>query len=183
MASIASPVSPPSAPVDWMSRARTPLAAVAVILVAIDCIGLGLHLADETRDSITRQQPEARAQTRVTAPNAVVESDSLEASGSASRTRVTTPSGVLVGPVAPPVVNTPPAAPGTNPSTPTPPTPAVPLAQAGVAVPALGVQASLGLGDNSCTTLDLTLLALGDCPAPQGEGAVILQLGGSLLGN
>ncbi len=165
-----------------MDRARMPLAAIAAILVAIDCIGLGLHLADEARDSITRQQPESRAQTRVTAPDAVVESGSFEASGSTRGARVTTPSGVLIGPVAPPVVTTSPIDNGTSPSTPTP-SPAVPLAQIGVAVPALGIQASIGLGDNSCTTLDLTLLALGDCPAPAGDGAVVLRLGGSLLGS
>lgn len=160
-----------------------PIAAAAAILVAIDCIGLGLHLADENRGAISQQQPQARAQTRVTAPDAVVDSSNLEASATTNRTRVTTPTGVLIGPVAPPIVTTPSGSnPGTNPSTPTP-TPAVPLAQTNIAVPALGVQASIGLGDNSCTTLDLTLLALGDCPAPDGEGAVILQLGGSLLGN
>ena len=74
--------------------------------------------------------------------------------------------------------------PDTPPAAPTPtPTPVVPLLQTTVGVPALGVNAQLGLGDGSCTTVDLTLLALGDCPAPDGDGAVILQLGGSLLGN
>ena len=46
----------------------------------------------------------------------------------------------------------------------------------------LGLQASLGLGDGSCTTVNLTVIALGDCPTPTGDGPVILHLGGSLLG-
>ena len=83
----------------------------------------------------------------------------------------------LIGPVAPPVVSPTPTSP-----TPTPlPGPAVPLAQIDAMIPGVA-QISLGLGDNSCTTIDLTLLALGGCPAPSGDGPVILHLGGTLLG-
>lgn len=185
MASIASPLAPSAAPSgDWQSRARKPLAVTATLLIAIDCIGLGLHLADETRQA-ANPQPQARAQARVTAPEAVVDSSTVDATApSTNRTRATTPTGVFIGPVAPPIV-VPPGTnpPGANPSAPPTTAPAVPLAQAGIAVPALGAQVSLGLGDNSCTTVDLTLLALGNCPAPEGDGAVILQLGGALLGD
>jgi hypothetical protein len=40
----------------------------------------------------------------------------------------------------------------------------------------------VGVGDGGCTAVDLTVLALGDCPTPTGDGAVVLNLGGSLLG-
>lgn len=148
-------------------------------------MGLGMHLADANNDARTAEPaPDARARTTVTAPNAVVDSSSVEAAAGSNgtRTRTTTSSGAFIGPVAPPVVTTTP--PANTPASNTPgATPVVPLVQANVAVPALGVQASLGLGDGACTTVDLTLLALGNCPAPAGDGAVILQLGGSLLGN
>ncbi len=164
-----------------------PLAAAAALLIAIDFIGLGMHLADATNNAATADQPLNQARTRVTAPNAVVNADSLDAVNATSgRTRTTTASGVLIGPVAPPVVT--PGGTASAPTTPSPsptpsPPPANPLVQSNVGVPALGANVGLGLGDGSCTTVDLTLLALGDCPAPDGEGAVIVQLGGSLLGN
>jgi hypothetical protein len=191
VASIASPATASvKVPADWTERLRVPLAATAAVLIAIDFIGLGLNLADAPRNAARSNPAEQRAQTRVAAPEAVVDSGALSsgtaaASGS-SGTRTAAPSGVLIGPVAPPVVTTQPGSspsPNSSPPTPAPEAPAVPLAQTGVAVPALGAQVSLGLGENSCTTVDLTLLALGDCPAPEGDGAVILQLGGSLLGN
>jgi hypothetical protein len=169
---------------DWMTRARRPLAATAAALIAIDLIGLGMHLADAANPAARADsQPRSQARTSVTAPNAVVDSSTVEAAAG-TRTRPTTPSGVFVGPVAPPVVTATPPSTNTGGSTPTTtPTPVVPLLQANVGVPALGVNVQLGAGDGSCTTVDLTLLALGDCPAPAGDGAVILQLGGSLLGN
>ncbi|MEY2426969.1 MAG: hypothetical protein QOI61_2541, partial [Actinomycetota bacterium] len=55
--------------------------------------------------------------------------------------------------------------------------------QADLAVPALGTQVSLGVGDGGCTGIDLTVLAIGDCAAAPGDGAVVLNLGGLLLGD
>lgn len=173
-----------------MDRLRVPLAATAALLIAVDFIGLGMHLADTDRNAASGDASARRAQARITAPEAVVDSSSLTADVAVGQgqSRTATPSGVLIGPVAPPVVGPQPTAtpsPGSNAPQPgpTPESPAVPLAQTTIGVPALGAQVSLGAGENSCTTVDLTLLALGDCPAPEGDGAVVLQLGGSLLGD
>lgn len=187
MASIASP-SAATAPHlgDLKTRLRAPLLALVAVISAIDFIGLGLHLADAKNDAATSEPaPRAQARTTITAPNAVVDSADVAAASGANASRTATPSGVLIGPVAPPVVTTPSGNSGTPSPTPTPtPAPgATPVLQTGVGVPALGVNASVGLGEGSCTTVDLTLIALGDCPAPAGDGAVILQLGGSLLGD
>jgi hypothetical protein len=75
-----------------------------------------------------------------------------------------------------------PTAPG-NATTPPPSPQPTPIAQADLGVPALSTQVSLGLGDGGCTSIKLTVLALGDCPVVGGDGAVILNLGGSLVGD
>lgn len=180
VATIASPLAPAS--IDWKTRARRPLAGAVVALLAIDAIGLGLHLADAANPvSRAQTQPRVQARTTVTAPNAVVNGETIESA--AGTTKTTTPTRAFIGPVAPPVVTTPPPSnSGTPAPTPTPATP-VPLLQTAVGVPALGVNAQVGLGDGSCTSVNLTVIALGSCPTPQSDGAVVLQLGGSLLGN
>ncbi len=181
MATIASPLAPAS--IDWKTRVRRPLAGAVVALLAIDAIGLGLHLADAA-NPVTRSQtqPRVQARTTVTAPNAVVNGETIESAIGSGTTNTTTPTRAFIGPVAPPVVTTTPPNSGTPAPTPTPATP-VPLLQTGVGVPALGVNAQVGLGDGSCTSVNLTVIALGSCPTPQSDGAVVLQLGGSLLGN
>jgi hypothetical protein len=176
----------------WTARARTPLIALTVALVALDAIGLGLRWADASNNAISEVTPHV-LQPHVSAPDAVVAgSDNLTSSGSSasgysssgSGSRgATTGSGALIGPVAPPVAQPTPNTPTKNPATPAPaPTPAVPLAQVDLAVPGVA-QVSVGAGDNSCTTIDLTLIALGNCPVPSGDGPVILHVGGSLVGH
>lgn len=169
-------------PIDWMSRLRVPLTAIAVGILSLDAIGLAVHWADDTntaiRDSVARD-----AEARITAPDAVVSGSQLSGestsgvSASAGSNTGNTVGGLVMGPVAPPVASPTPAppAPTTNPA------PAVPLAQIDAVIPGVA-QISLGLGENSCTTIDLTLLALGGCPAPSGDGPVILNLGGTLFG-
>ncbi len=168
--------------IPWKTRARTPLIALTVALVALDAIGLGLRWADASNQSIGDVTPRV-LQPHVTAPDAVVSGSDLDASSSRSTQRGTkttsrpgtTDSGALIGPVAPPVAQPTPGSPSPT------PTPAVPLAQLDVAIPGVA-QISVGAGDNSCTTVDLTVLALGECPTPTGEGPVIVRLVGSLLG-
>ena len=166
-----------------LQRIRVPLAALAAGILIVDVFGLGLDWANAVRDSATSAAPRTRA--RQTVPSPVVDAaDNLSSpgqSGSLSGGTSGTTSSPLVGP---PVVSQPPSNPSGSPSNPaTPPAPAVPLAQVDAAVPMLGLQASLGLGDGSCNTVDLTVIALGDCSPPTGDGPVILHLGGSLLGN
>ncbi len=180
--------------IPWMTRVRTPLIALTVALVALDAIGLGLRWADVNSGAVGEVTPRV-LQPRVTSPDAVVAGGDLSGSDVSNSASGTTTAntragggsgGSLIGPVAPPVVPRP------NPGSPTPgtpspgapapaPSPAVPLAQIDAAVPG-AAQISLGAGDNSCTTVDLTLLAPGDCPAPSGEGPVVVHVGGSLLG-
>jgi RNA polymerase sigma factor (sigma-70 family) len=64
---------------------------------------------------------------------------------------------------------------------PEPPPPGQPLVQANASVAeVLGV--SIGAGENSCTSLQLTeLIVGGDCPPPPGDGAVRLQLNGGTI--
>ena len=180
---VATLAAPAPKAIPWKTRARTPLIALTVALVALDAIGLGLRWADASNQSIGDVTPRV-LQPHITAPDAVVSGSDLDASSSRSTGRGTntasrsgtTDSGALIGPVAPPVVKPAPGPGSTNPT----PTPAVPLAQVDLAIPGVA-QVSIGAGDNSCTTIDLTLLALGDCPTPTGEGPVILHIGGSLL--
>ena len=176
-----------------LERYRRPLAALAATILVIELMGLGMHLADSVESPFANDTP-TRTKARVDGPEALVPSSANPSANSGSRAgaRVSPDgclalnSGCYAGPVA-----APPSASGsggttTNPSggnTTTPPTTAPkPLAQADVAVPPLGVQASIGLGDGGCTGLDLTVLAVGDCPAASGEGPVLVNLGGSLLG-
>lgn len=181
-AAVSSPTARSLNPIDWMSRLRVPLTAIAVGILSLDAIGLAVHWADDTntaiRDSIARD-----AEARITAPETVVDGSQLGGgatsgvSTSASSNTGSAIGGLVMGPVAPPVVSPSPAtpAPTTNPA------PAVPLAQIDAVIPGVA-QISLGLGQNSCTTIDLTLLALGGCPAPTGDGPIILNLGGTLFG-
>jgi len=176
---VATIAAPSSQGISWSARARTPLIALTVALVALDAIGLGLRWADASNNAIGEIAPRV-LKPGIAAPDAVVSGSDLPSISSGTNVRTSDPEGVtspgpLVGPVAPPVARPTPTAP-----TPTP-APAVPLAQIDIAIPGLA-QISLGAGDNSCTTIDLTLLALGNCPMPTGDGPVILHLGGSLLG-
>jgi hypothetical protein len=174
-----------------LERFRRPLAVVASLLLVVDLIGLGLHLADAVGSPFANDRP-ARAKATVGGPDAVVPGSAVLGSLSgrqtgASRPRSAEPygclalnSGCYAGPPAPTPGTTPPGGSTTTPPN-TPPKP-VPVVQADVAVPALGTQVSLGVGDGGCTAIDLTLIALGNCPAATGDGPVILHLGGSLLG-
>jgi hypothetical protein len=179
----------------WLEKLRRPLAALAATLLVVDLMGLGMHLADSAQSPFADDAP-TRAKTTIGGPEAVVPNTAVSA-GDATRqaARTSEPlgclaldSGCYVGPPAPTATptNTPTGSNTTPPGkTPTPtPAPAPqPLAQADVGVPALGVEASLGLGDGSCTGLDLTLIAVGDCPPATGDGGLRLNLGGSLLGD
>ena len=169
-----------------LTRLRRPLAAISAALLVIDLIGLGLHLADAANAPFASETAN-RAETRVGGPEAVVKGDDIapRAGNSTSTRRVAQPLGCLAAGsgcyVAPPPTST-----GKTPSPQGPsagPAPVTPIAQVGAAVPALGTQVSLGLGDDGCTGVALlNLLALGDCAAPAGDGAVVLPLGGSLVG-
>jgi hypothetical protein len=174
-----------------LERFRRPLSALAATILVIDLMGLGMHLADSVESPFANDTP-TRTKARVDGPEALVPSSANPGANPVSRAgaRVSPDgclalnSGCYAGPVAPPSSGS--GGTTTNPSggnTATPPTTAPkPLAQANVAVPALGVQASLGLGDGGCTGLDLTVLAVGECPAASGEGPLLVNLGGSLLG-
>ena len=162
------------------------------MLLVVDLLGLGLHLADTVANPFANDAP-THAKVRVGGPDAVVPSTAVAASEANRQAAHTSEplgclalnSGCYAGPPAPPTnaptpgTVTPPAN-GGSPATSAPkPTP---LAQADVAVPALGAQVSLGVGDGGCTGLALTVLAVGNCPPASGGGAVIVHLGGSLLG-
>ena len=175
-----------------LERVRRPLAVIAALLLVVDLIGLGLHLADGVKSPFADDTPR-RAKTSVGGPEAVVPSSDVFGArterGATSRTATAaTPLGCLAlesgcyPAAAPPAApaGTPPSA---GPATPPPSTQPVPVAQADLAVPALGTQVTLGVGEGSCTSVNLTVLALGDCPVTSGDGPVILNLGGSLLGN
>ncbi|HVT78774.1 MAG TPA: hypothetical protein VHD87_17165 [Acidimicrobiales bacterium] len=180
-----------------LERLRRPLAAVAATLLVIDLMGLGMHYADSAQNPYANETP-TRAKTSIGGPEAVVPGASLAIGPSADDATTAQPTGCLrldsgcyAGPPAPSASPTPngtattPAPSGGSTGTPAPaPTPAAtPVVQAGVGVPALGTQVSLGVGDNSCTGLTvLAALAIGDCPAPSGSGPITLNLGGSLLG-
>lgn len=163
-----------------LERARRPLAVITAVLLAVDLIALGLHLADSVENPLAEDAP-TQAKTRVEAPDAVVPSTDA-ARGGGQRTAAATPTSPI-GPVGP----DPSPAPGGGPSAPQPkPAPSpeqVPVVQANVGVPALGTQVSLGVGDGGCTSLGLTVLSVGDCPQVSGDGPVVLQVGGSLLGD
>ncbi len=168
-----------------LERLRRPLAGVAVLILVLDFIGLGLNLADSAESPFANDAP-AGPRARVVNPDAVVPDTAVPTRAPTSRTRAAQPLGCLasasecfIGPPAP--TPTGPGAAG-PPATP-PPAEPVPVVQAALRVPALSTQASLGLGDGSCTGLDLSLIALGDCPVASGDGAVILQLRGALLGD
>lgn len=163
-----------------------------MLLLVVDFIGLGLHLADGVSSPFASDAP-IGAKARVDTPEAVVPGSVVGDRVSApARSRPAEPLGCLSATsdcYSPPA---PAAAPGTTPPgntaapAPTPTTPGtkpVPVAQADLAVPAVGAQVSLGVGDGGCTGIALTLLAVGDCSAASGDGAVVLELGGSLLGD
>jgi hypothetical protein len=176
----------------FLERFRRPLSALAATILVVDLMGLGMHLADSTASPFANDTP-TRAKVRVGGPEAVVPSTAVAGTGAnhqAARTAqpvgcLALASGCYAGPTAPTAPNgggktaTPPPAGGSTPPAAQP----KPLAQADVAVPALGAQASLGLGDGSCTGLTLTVLDVGGCPAATGTAPVIVKLGGSLLGD
>ncbi|MEY2418754.1 MAG: hypothetical protein QOG90_1434 [Actinomycetota bacterium] len=176
----------------FLERFRRPLSALAATILVVDLMGLGMHLADSAESPFANDAP-TRAKVRVGGPEAVVPNTSVAGAGADRRAaRTVEPLGCLAissGCYAGPAVSsTPPT--GSNTATPqgngggsTTPNAAKPIAQADVAVPALGAQVSVGVGDGGCTGLDLTLLAVGGCPAPTGDGPVIVKLGGSLLGD
>ncbi|MEY2470693.1 MAG: hypothetical protein QOK28_22 [Actinomycetota bacterium] len=177
----------------FLERLRRPLSALAATILVIDLMGLGMHLADSAESPFANDAP-TRAKVRVGGPEAVVPNTTVAGAGADRRAdRTVQPLGCLAissGCYAgPPASSTPPS--GSNTATPqgngggttTPANAAKPLAQADVAVPALGAQVSLGVGDGGCTGLDLTLLAVGGCPAATGDGPVIVKLGGSLVGD
>ncbi len=170
-----------------LDRVRRPLAAAAALLLVADLIGLGMHLADGATSPFAGDTPTA-AKARVDTPEAVVPGSVLgtqtsRVSGS-DRSRAAEPLGCLsassgcYNPPAPTSPGKTPAAPPTTPGA--QPTPAV---QADLAVPALGAQVSLGVGEGGCTGIALTVLAVGDCAAAPGDGAIVLNLGGTLLGD
>lgn len=177
-----------------LDRFRRPLAALAATILVIDLMGLGMHLADSAESPFANDTP-TRAKVRVGGSEAAVVPGSARAGADTHHVAARTVgplgclainSGCYAGPPAAPT--TPPTGgPSTAPSgggttTPTTP-PAKPLAQADIGVPALGAQASLGVGDGGCTGLGLSALSLGGCPTATGDGPVIVKLGGSLLGN
>jgi hypothetical protein len=175
---------------DLLERLRRPLQALTAVLLVIDLMGLGMHLADSAESPFANDTP-TRAKTRVGGPSAVVPGSpesGLGTSRQAARTEqpvgcLALNSGCFAGPPAP----TPSPSGGTTtpPSggTTTPPTQPQPVLQADLGVPALGAQVSLGVGDGGCTGLSaLSILALGNCPQATGNGPVILNLGGTALG-
>jgi hypothetical protein len=166
-------------------RARGVLVAAAVVIVAVDSIGLGLDWANAVRDGASSAAPRTRAQQTVPSPVVDAADNPLISGQPGAGLRGGAAGGTASSPLVGPPVVAAPSGGTTSPSNPGPsaPAPVVPLAQIDAAVPMLGLQASLGLGDGACNTVDLTVIALGDCSAPTGDGPVILHLGGSLLGN
>lgn len=170
-----------------LERVRRPLAVIAALLLVVDLIGLGLHLADRVTSPFASDAP-AAAKTRVEGPEAVVPdtvSGPRTRVGGSDRSRSAEPLGCLSASsgcyVAPS-----PTSPGSNSPAPTTPpggTQPVPVVQSNLGVPALGPQVSVGLGEGSCTGIDLTVLAIGECPTASGDAPVVLELGGSLLGD
>jgi hypothetical protein len=159
-------------------------------VLVVDLIGLGLHLADAVQSPFANDTP-ATAKARIGGPEAVVpSSDAVGPRGGRAAPSTSRPaepygclsaaSGCYAGPPAPGA--TPPGNTATPPVSPSSPKP-VPVVQADLAVPSLGAQVSLGAGDGGCTTVDLTVIALGDCPRAVGDGPVVLNLSGSLLGD
>jgi hypothetical protein len=170
-----------------LERVRRPLAVLAALLLVVDFIGLGLHLADTDTSPFASDTP-AGVKARIDAPEAVVPGSVLGDRLSASdRSRSAEPLGCLSASSG--CYNPPPAAPGASspapPTTPptTPGTKPVPLVQANVGVPALGAQVSLGVGDGGCTGLALTVIDIGGCSIVSSEDPVVLDLGGLLLGD
>lgn len=178
-----------------LERARRPLAVAAAVLLAVDMIVLGLHLADAVKSPLADDTPTS-ARARIGAPEAVVPGGAASRAdqqrrAAADESGPARPLGCLAlasgcypaqptaSPSASPGARPPTGAPATAP----PPTSPVPVAQADAAVPALGAQVSVGAGDGSCTSVELTVLALGDCPIESADGPVVLNLGGSLLGD
>lgn len=173
-----------------LERVRRPLAAIAALVLVVDLMALGLHLVDAVPSPFANDDP-SPAQARIGGPEAVVPSSDAvgpragRAAPASERAAepygcLSATSGCYAGPPAPGA--TPPGNTSTPPASPSSPKP-VPVAQADLAVPSLGAQVSLGAGDGGCTTVDLTVIALGDCPPAAGDGPVVLNLGGSLLGD
>ncbi|HVE94193.1 MAG TPA: sigma-70 family RNA polymerase sigma factor [Acidimicrobiales bacterium] len=189
---VASSVAPTIARVgpDALMRMRTPLTAGATVIAGLGIIFLGVH--DGTTPT-TASQEGSRPRASISAPQAIVDGFDLRLEPITSRPEddalLTSSPRLAAGPQPPAVasqpgvITGPPASPPppNQPNTSPPPKP-VPLAQADVGVPAADTQASVGAGAGSCTSLELTLLDVGDCPAPSGSGPVNIGLGGSLLG-
>jgi hypothetical protein len=170
-----------------LERLRRPLQAITAVMLVIDLMILGMHLADSAESPFADDIP-TRAKVRVGGQEALVPSSAIPSGDTARQGARVEPVGCLAlssdcyaGPPAP----TSPSNGGSAPSDGTTPpgTAPTPVAQADLGVPALGAQASLGLGDGSCTGLGLSALSLGDCPVATGDGPVIVKLGGSLLGD
>jgi hypothetical protein len=177
----------------WLDRLRRPLAALAATILVIDLMGLGMHLADSAESPFADDAP-TRAKTSIGGPEAVVPNTAVRGSDATREAVASQPLGCLAinsGCYAGPPAPTAPSAPGGTSTTPpgkspapTTPTPAAqPLAQADVGVPALGAQVSLGVGAGGCTGLNLTVIAVGGCPAVTGDGPLLVKLGGTLLGD
>lgn len=163
-----------------LARARRPLAVITAVLLAVDLIALGMHLADSVESPLADDAP-TRAKTRITVPDAVVPGDVAAPSGDR---RPTTVAGGATSPIGPPAPSDPATSPPSGPTPRPAPSPqAVPVVQVGVGLPSLGTHVSLGLGDGGCTSLELTVLSVGDCPQVDGDGPVVLDLGGALLGD
>lgn len=175
---------------DALTRMRTPLTAGATVIAGLGIIFLGVH--DGTSPPNASRDAANRPRSSIRAPQAIVDGFDLRLepiTGRPEDDALLTSSPRLAAPGQPPVGGTsagsgaaptsppPPGAPGTSP----PPKP-VPLAQADVGVPAADTQVSVGAGAGSCTSLQLTLLDVGDCPAPSGSGPINLGLRSSLLG-
>jgi hypothetical protein len=165
-----------------LERFRGALVAAAVVIVAIDSIGLGLDWAKSVDNAASSAAPHVH--TRVTIPSPVVSASDNPAAAAGNNAAFSGSAGGAGSgtPIGPPVVSPTTGKTPAAPTSPAPPAPAVPLAQIDAAVPMLGLQASLGLGGGSCDAVNLTVIAVGDCQAPTGTGPVILHVGGSLLG-
>ena len=179
---------------DALTRLRSPLTAGATVIAGLGIIFLGVH--DGTTPPNASQDAAGRPRSSIRAPQAIVdgfdlrlrpitarpEDDALltsspRLSGAFGGSFGPAPAGGTASPTSPgtsPGTNSP----GTNPPAPKP----VPLAQADAGVPALDTQVSAGTGPGSCSSLELTLLDVGDCPPPSGSGPVNVGVGGSLLG-
>lgn len=157
-------------PLDRSIR-RTALVAAAALAIS----GLaGLAFVDQAGGSNTRRVGSPTTQSTHGTSTSTTWFDFLEQTSTTGRRSRTTSS--LVGGKE--------TARGAGPSTSVAPSDAPaakPTAQFDIAIPAAGAQFSAGEGDGSCTTAQVTALTPDGCPAPSGDGPVIVryQLPGS----